>query len=147
MTCYHLSRWNGERKIEKSCDFCKKVFSAHISLDKKFCSKKCYSNYQKGLTGDKAVSWKGGRIRYGKNNAYWAIHQPHHPYADCKGYVMEHRLVMEKKIKRFLAPLEIVHHINNNSLFNEIDNLQIMSKVDHARLHAKRRHESHRTLS
>ena len=58
-----------------------------------------------------------------------------HPFADGKGYVMEHRLVTEDNIGRFLFPDEIVHHVDRNKRNNNISNLVIMSREEHIRLH------------
>jgi len=50
-------------------------------------------------------------------------------------YVKEHRLVMESHLGRKLTPDEEVHHISGNKLNNDISNLIILSKSDHAKLH------------
>jgi hypothetical protein len=42
---------------------------------------------------------------------------------------------MENHINRLLSEDEIVHHINQNKLDNRIENLQVMSKAEHVRLH------------
>jgi len=67
--------------------------------------------------------WKGGRNR--NNNGYILIKVYNHPYSDKSGYIYEHRLVMEKELGRYLKPEEVVHHINNISDDNRIENLML----------------------
>lgn len=55
------NKWKGGPIILK-CETCKKVFEvckAKIKRGKKYCSKQCYSEYQKTLTGKKSNGWKG----------------------------------------------------------------------------------------
>lgn len=59
------------------------------------------------------------------SQGYLLIYLPQHPFCDGKGYVRKHRLVMEKHIGRYLKPEEIVHHINENKLDNNINNLEL----------------------
>jgi hypothetical protein len=42
-------------------------------------------------------------------------------------YILEHRLVMEQHIGRFLEPTEVVHHIDENPSNNDIANLRLYS--------------------
>jgi len=86
-----------------------------------------------GLKGKKHGRWNGG-VTY-HEMGYRYIWNPDHPYCNKKGYVREHRLVMEQKIGRYLLPTEIVHHINGDTADNRIENLAIYaSEHDHWKL-------------
>ena len=52
---------------------------------------------------------------------------------------MEHRLVIEKHLGRFLSPDEVVHHIDHDGHNNDINNLVVLSKAEHDALHAANR--------
>lgn len=84
-----------------------------------------------GKRGKASPSWKGGKQ---KMNGYILIYKPEHRY-NVKKYVFEHRLVMEKKLGRYLKPEEIVHHINGKKDDNSFKNLELLSQADHARFH------------
>jgi hypothetical protein len=85
--------------------------------------------------GDKNHFWTGGRHI---SRGYVKIWQPHHPCADSKGYVTEHRLVMEKKVGRFLLRTESVHHINGIKGDNRIENLILFkSESEHQKHHGQ----------
>lgn len=58
-----------------------------------------------------------------------------HPAASVYGYVLHHRVVVEIHLGRLLNSNEVVHHINENKRDNRIENLEVMSKGDHERLH------------
>lgn len=69
------------------------------------------------------------------HNGYKMILVPDHPYADSKGYVREHRYVMEKHLGRYLNPDELVHHRNEDKLDNRIENLALDKLANHTSLH------------
>lgn len=60
---------------------------------------------------------------------------PKHPNATDKGYVLEHRIVMENSLGRLLRKDEVVHHKNGNTKDNVLGNLSLMTKSEHSRGH------------
>lgn len=86
------------------------------------------------IVGEKASGWKGGKWHHGKG--YIMILVPEHPFANSYGYVMEHRLVMEKYLGRYLVPnVDDVHHINGIKDDNRLENLELMTHGEHTTLH------------
>lgn len=137
--CYLKNRWGEGRIIIVNCNYCSTEFTKRISKNQKFCTKECqYKWRSENMKGSNHPLYKG-KVKAGTKQNYWAIFSPHHPFSDSKGYVMEHRLVMEKKIKRFLSKNEIVHHINKDTVDNRIENLEILTKSEHNRLHTQER--------
>ena len=89
--------------------------------------------------GEKHWKWGGGRITaFG----YVLIWSPDHPNKSKRGYVQEHRLIIEKEIGRYLTKEEVVHHINNIRDDNRIENLKLMTRSEHTKLHLKERYET-----
>ena len=93
------------------------------------------AKYPEGRFGKDASRWKGGRRNGGYGGKYCMIYAPFHPNCDGDGYVMEHRLVMEEKIKRYLLSSEIIHHLNGDPRDNHIKNLELHNRKSHAKAH------------
>ena len=75
--------------------------------------------------GKNHYNWKGGkRITY---KGYMHIYKPNHPFCTNRSYILEHRLVMEKYLGRYLKPEEVVHHINGNKSDNRLKNLRLFA--------------------
>jgi hypothetical protein len=71
------------------------------------------------------------------SKGYWLVYQPDHPYRNKDGYIPEARLVMEKHLGRYVNPLiEDVHHKTKNKQNNKLENLILLTKSEHRRLHS-----------
>ena len=77
---------------------------------------------RKGSPGERNPSWRGGRII--DQDGYVRIYSPGHPYAK-KNHILEHRLVMEQVLGRYLDPKEVVHHKDGNKQNNSPENLVV----------------------
>ena len=83
--------------------------------------------------GTEHHNWKGGAY---EANGYILEYAPDHPKAKArKGYVPQHRLIMEKCLGRRLKSDELVHHKNGDCKDNRVDNLEIMDRSGHIRHH------------
>lgn len=81
----------------------------------------------------KGVMKKNGVITH--QRGYRCIFSPDHPNKDGKGYVFEHRLVMEAHLGRTLLKTEVVHHINGLVKDNRIENLMLFTNQSEHRKH------------
>jgi len=95
---------------------------------RKYCNCKC-SNHgeQNGRYG------KGKQFTYQRGYKYVIVHN--HPNTGYQHRIREHRLIMEKHIGRFLKPDEVVHHKNGILDDNRIENLVLMKRHEHQRMH------------
>ena len=108
------------------CEYCNNIVEKikRDGLKAKACSHKCYAKNRKprGAYKEKIMI-----------NKYRYIYKPEHPYAigTKKLYVAEHRLVMEDCLGRYLTNYEIVHHRDEDTLNNDISNLELMTISEH----------------
>lgn len=92
----------------------------------------CPSCCARQVNPEKKASWKGGR-RYSRGYilVWLSKEDPFFPMAQKRkakpnGYVLEHRLVMAKHLRRCLTKQEAVHHLNGIKDDNRMENLELM---------------------
>lgn len=117
--------------ITKVCKTCKKPYRVWpYQFKSKYCSHPCYIK-KMNVRGNRNPAWKGGKTKH--RDGCWMIS------VGNKKYVLEHRLLMEKYLKRKLKSVEVVHHINGNRGDNRIKNLELLSgQGEHVRIHKKK---------
>lgn len=103
-----VSRWESPKRTRSKVD------------DAIYCGRVCAGS---GRRGANHPNWTGGKRI--DRDGYVLVYNPDHPYANSGGCVREHRLVMERKIKRILRPEEVIHHRNGNVQDNRIRNLKL----------------------
>jgi hypothetical protein len=123
------------KRVEVVCQKCGNKFEATFyqtqNGEAKYCSKKCmYEQLSIDRRGPGTPWFKGGSV--GKRG-YRMITV--YDKDDKKKRMPEHRYVMEQHLGRKLLRSEDVHHRDGNKLNNELDNLRVMSKKDHTKLH------------
>lgn len=118
--------------LNRKCEVCAKDFLVFpYRKGARFCGMKCVAK-GRNYKGENNPCFRGGRrIR---KDGYIDILTENHPQSR-DNYVLEHRLIMEKKIGRYLEPYELVHHINGIKDDNKIENLQLVSHQEHAQIH------------
>jgi len=90
--------------------------------------KRFKDNPPKRKSGKECNGWKGGT---GVRNGYRWV------YVGKYELMQEHRYVMEKYLGRKLLKEEIIHHINRDKLDNRIENLEIVNRSSHMKIHIK----------
>lgn len=142
--CFHKGRAKvNRRRVEKACEQCGKVFEIYASWAKKvrcgkhtgrFCSRSCAWESQKHPRLIPHQERTDGTMVNG--DGYVMRYMPDHPTilarkasgSKARSYVLEHRLVMEKKLGRLLLPTESVHHLDGNRQNNDPANLELWVK-------------------
>lgn len=113
-----------------TCKVCGKLLNRNTKS--KLChlhsQKKGKDHYRKKgmFIGENSGNWQGGRRV--NSQGYCEILSHGHPFAQKHtGYVVEHRLIVEKFIKRYLELPEEVHHVNHIRTDNSIFNLMVFT--------------------
>lgn len=88
--------------------------------------------YPQGRYGKQAANWKGGRMII---NGYVVVYNSEHPRSGKLNRVFEHIVIAEKKLGRYLAKDEVVHHINGKKDDNRPENLEVCKRSEHVHHH------------
>ncbi len=124
------SRWANKaypsrRPFKKNCDICETYYEGRSPWT---CSDPCRYKLSIQRRG-KPMNYKGGRTNH---RGYIRLWMPDYTWGTtAKGYVLEHRYVMEQSLGRQLEKWEHVHHKNGLKDDNRLENLAIVMNVSH----------------
>lgn len=96
-------------------------------------------SWKRDQAGSSNPNFNGGR--YVDDKGYIRVLKPDHPYNN-RGYVYEHRLVIENFLGRFLEPWETIHHINEIKIDNRSENLYLTTIPEHSSIHREGKKQS-----
>lgn len=114
-----------------TCKYCSQEFPrAMYNKSTVYCSRTCSNRdnskkVSEQKMGFKNYKWKGGRKK--TKSGYVLVYCFDHPNKDSHHCILEHRLIMEKHIERYLYSYETVHHKNGIKDDNRIENLELFA--------------------
>lgn len=120
------NRQNERNLYRHPCPICNILIDRKSILCQRCWIKKRGDRY-KGLNRQRT----GPHKQYTKAQGYIKQYCPDHPYCDNHGFVLQHRLVVEAEIERYLEREEIIHHLNGVRDDNRLQNLMIVKARSH----------------
>jgi hypothetical protein len=96
------------------------------------CACGCGQQTTKTKTGRRA--WRRGHNRRGVGKGWL---QCGYKYISVEGTgIAEHRYIVERRLGRKLTASEVVHHVDGDRFNNASENLVLLSRAEHRRIHA-----------
>jgi hypothetical protein len=120
----------------KACTVCAALFRPKRS-EQVICSVRCRQvNNARNRLGQKTGPQSGRVYRVTiDRDGYRRVYAGTHPYAEGRKMIGEHVLRMEMMIGRRIGPTECVHHVNEDKQDNRPENLVLMTRSAHSKLH------------
>lgn len=122
--------WLGKKRPHESKSWKNKI---SVSLKNKPKNAEHREAIRVSKIGNKNPRWKDGKMRI--SSGHISVAAPRHPFRNSNNRVLEHRLVMEKKLDRYLRLGEVVHHIDGDPGNNKKSNLYLTNKSGNSRAH------------
>lgn len=116
---------------------CRSASKPYSKLCGSCATKKSHKDNPRIGRAESHYNWKGGVnlnkqgyiVEYVKRtNPYFGMAANSH---NAGGYILQHRLVMAKRLGRCLRPSEVVHHKNGVKTDNRIENLNLVDRMNH----------------
>ncbi len=130
--CYYEMKRIRKDRVNWTAEMKEKMSASYTGKGNPAFGKPAWSRGKKRpeMTGEKHFNWKGGFTI--NRDGYKVIENE---IETKQKKVMEHRKVMEEYLGRKLESSEIIHHKNYNKLDNRIENLMIVTRQEHIRIH------------
>lgn len=126
--CY--DKWQSKPPVIKPCRVCGKEMRHKPSQAAvQTCSRACHALGRILRPLDRIHNGKPAKL---DNHGYVMLWEPAHPNKTLKGWQYEHRLVVEKRLGRYLTSDEQVDHINGIKGDNRPMNLQVLTAGQHS---------------
>lgn len=120
----------------KICLHCQTVFKPKRK-EQEYCCRSCASvkkgQSRSGQNTGQRKNWEY-QERIDKDG-YVRCYGVLHPYSNGRKMMQKHIMVMELQIGRQIQSDEVVHHKNGNRQDNRLENLELMTRSEHSKMH------------